>query len=123
MTENCPVSCNKCGTVTKTTTPTVATTTTIPSECVDVEKDCYAYLNQGYCTTGDYVGWMAENCAEFCDKCGVVTTMTELLTPPPLTTTTGGVVTTTRVTPPPNTTTRPTTRSLFVICKEKNSFI
>merc|ERR1719477_538008 len=110
MTENCPVSCKKCGTVTKTTTTPVATTTTIPSECVDVEKDCYAYLNKGYCTTGDYVDWMAENCAKSCDKCGVVTTTTELLTPPPLTTTTGGVVTTTSVTPPPNTTTRPTTR-------------
>ena len=127
MAENCPKSCGKCNTVTTTTkivtpppitttTPTTTTvaktTTTEPAECKDVDKDCFYYLNQGYCTEGEYVDWMVENCAKSCDKCGGVSTTT-ILTPPPLTTTTGGVVTTTSVTPPPNTTTKSTTRSLL----------
>lgn len=91
MTENCPKSCGKCAT---TTTAATTTTTTVITggSCVDKKDNCGYWHGQNFCTEGEWISWMADNCPKTCGKCPVTTT-TELLTPPPLTTTTEGVTT------------------------------
>ena len=79
MAKNCPKSCGKCPTTTRTTTtrPTPATTrppttkpTTVgpPVECEDKRKSCGCWSLQNLCNEG-YVDRMAQNCPKSCGKC------------------------------------------------------
>ncbi|XP_070574803.1 zinc metalloproteinase nas-4-like isoform X2 [Ptychodera flava] len=38
-------------------------------DCADKENDCGYWATTGYCTSGQYVDWMKENCPKSCNSC------------------------------------------------------
>ncbi|XP_052818303.1 CCN family member 4-like [Mya arenaria] len=79
VTTNCAKFCGKCSSSSGGGAPPLPGMTSHTGSCQDTHTNCADY-GASVCTNAVYATWVTQNCAKFCNKCGVVNTRGSTIT-------------------------------------------